>query len=349
MKMFGMRIFFMALMALIALICLQATASLAAPEPVPPGTRVDAEWTCKTFAMDERGQAAGELNQTITVGTQFLLVCEGSSIVLAQTNLGLELNMTQKYALRLLQTRSLTDVRAEFVATTWVAGQIKLNKLILSDGVSRVNLGNLELNVATVIDQKSNPEGKPYPPWAPMLLAWPLWVWGAIGTVILLLILIVVVVTYRRVQHKRFLNLLESHPIALTPYHQFNRDLRRLGRELPSMGDSWPDEKVRDFLRELDLALRWFLARELIVPTIDRSPREVMHNIKRADERLAKLIRRDLSVVLSELQKARNFKHSAVSNAPLMSVSDSQQLIDLARLVADRVDGAKASTKERQA
>ncbi len=315
----------------------------AAPSPVPaqvPKPRVDAEWTCKTFAMDERGQAAGELSQAITVGTEFLLVCEGPSVVLAQTKLGLELNKTQRYALRLLQTRSMTDVRAEFVATTWMAGQIKLSNLILSDGASRVNLGNIELNVASVIDQKTNPEGKPHPPWAPMLLAWPLWVWVAIGSAILLVVLVFVALVYRRVQHKRLLSMLESHPITLTPYHQFNKELRRLNRELPSKEGSWPDERVQDFLRELDQTLRWFLARELIVPAVDRSPREVVRSIKRADERLFKLIRRDLGVILSELHKAQRLKPSA-SDAQRVSVSDAQQLIDLARMVADRVDSAK--------
>ena len=335
MKTLGMRT------SLLAFIFSQTGAVWATPESAPPRPRVDAEWTCKAFAMDERGQAAGELKQSITVGTQFLLVCEGPSVVLAQTQLGLELGKTQKYALRFLQTRSLTDVRAEFVATTWVAGQITLNNLILSDGASRVNLGNLELNVATVIDQKVNPEGKPFPPWAPISLAWPLWAWMVIGSVLLSAVTIVVVMIYRRVQHKRFLSLLEGHPITLTPYHQFNKDLRRLARELPSTDGAWTEEHIQDFFRELDLALRWFLARELIVPTLDRSPREVVRNVKRGNVRLFKIIRRDLGVVLSELQKARSLKRLTVSDAPVISVSDAQQLLDLARVVADRVDSAR--------
>lgn len=308
-----------------------AAAPPAAPPPAP--VQLDAQWACKTLALNERGEPAGELAQAITVGEPFLLACEGPATPLNRERLSLELPKQARYMLRLISARELTETRAEFLATTWTSGQIKLENPVLSDGQRRVGLGKVELQVSSVIDPQKNPEGQPFGPWGPVIMRWPLWVWGVVAGLIGGVIAIFVLQARRWWRRRRLLRLLEANPIAVKPYHQFNKDLRALARTLPVHESEWSEEKAAVFAHELDQALRWYLARELVVATIGRSPREIARDLKAADPKLHALVRRDLLIALGEIAKARSQKR--------FSLADAQQLMDLSRAVADRISGAK--------
>lgn len=313
----------------------QAPPAAAAPGATP--IAVDAQWACKTFALDERGQAAGELRNPLTVGDKFLLVCEGqagqSPVALSADKLSLLLPKEARYMLRLFETRELKDSRGEFVATAWQAGEIKLTNPVLSDGSKRIGLGPIEINVSTVIDPGKNPEGKPYPPWGPLTMPWPSYVWYSLALAILFIGLAIWSQVNRLIRRKRLLRLLESAPIAMKPYFQFNKDLRRLGRELPSTDAGWEPESAKSYLRELDQALRWYLARELILPVFDRRPAEIARDLYRLDKTLHGVVRRDLLIALREIERASGQKR--------VSVTDAQQIMDLSRAVADRIHDAK--------
>jgi hypothetical protein len=92
----------------------------ASPEPSAQVKPVDAQWSCKTAGINPKGDPEGELPENLSVGTKFFLLCEGPQLVLSKDHLSLELPKDAKYALRLLETKSLSDTKGEFVATSWI-------------------------------------------------------------------------------------------------------------------------------------------------------------------------------------------------------------------------------------
>lgn len=245
-------------------------------------------------------------------------------------HLSLELPQEAKHALRLLETKSLTENRAEFVATSWMSGELKLASVTLSDGSKRVGLGELKFTVASVLDPKSNPEMKPYPPWSSLAMAWPLWIWFAFMLLVAALAGWIGLRMRRTLRRKRLLRLLEKNPIALSPFHQFNKDLRRLARTVPADASGWDQAAERNYFREVDQALRWLLARELVIATFERAPRDINRDLKRTDARKHKALHKDLSLVMNELAQAQSGQHR-------LPINDVLQITELARSFADRV------------
>ena len=290
--------------------------------------RLDAQWTCKNFSIEKQNQP---LDEKMTVGTKFILSCEGPAAKLNKEHLGLEIPKAQKYALRILQTRDLTDVRAEFVVTTWTAGDVKIPNLVLGDGTARVGLGEISFKVASVLKPgapaadgapptQPPAEGAapgaaaqptPFPPYAPMKLPWPQWIWITSLVVLFVILLAIVMRISRSFRRKRLLKLLEKNPIALTPFHQFNKDLRKLSRQIPMQESAWDAETAGKYFEELEGMLKWYLSRELIVATFDRRPADMARDITKAlvgkDVGDEAGFQRELRVTLAELDKARQY------------------------------------------
>jgi hypothetical protein len=303
--------------------------------PVPTPIPSDVQWTCEIRTLNADGTMGGGLTKPLTVGEKFLLACEGPSIDsldLQKQGLELEIPKDQRYDMRLLQIRELGSARGEFIATSWKIGQHKLDNPILTDGRKRLGLGTVDLPIGTVIDEQKNPEHKPFPPIDPVALAWPLWVW------LILLVLVGAIVgatvwQWRRVaRRRRFLKLLEQNQVASKPYFHFNKELRRLQRQLPhadsewSQGDAGVTREI--FFRELDSALRWYIARVYLLPSFQEKPRELLRDLKRMHRDDYPEIRRDLAVALDELEKA--------GRRPL-SLRDAQQIVELTRSAADHI------------
>lgn len=296
----------------------------------------DAKWVCRMSGLDEKGQLTGDLKEPITVGKKFHLACEGEPVTLNGSALFLELPKELKYSLRLLETRSLTETRAEFIATTWMTGQIDLKNPVLTDGMKRVDLGELSLRSESVLDPQTNPEGKPYGPWSPQHMAYPLYVWIALIAIFALAALIFYLGLRKSMRRKRLLAELEKHATALSPYNHFNKELRKLGRQSTLESNGADDgEGARQYFVDLDRSFRWFLARELIVPALDSSPREVVREVLKVDKGLHKEIKRDLHMALTELDKA-------LRSSKKLSSEDAQQLAELCRGLADKVARARS-------
>ncbi len=306
-------------------------AATPAPTPVP----VDTTWTCTASSMNERGEPAGPLSESLTVGDKFHLACEGAAVKLKTDALSLELPKDQKYLLRLLGTRQISETRGEFIATSWIAGEGKVSNAVLTDGTLRVGLSGIELKVNTVIDPQKNPEMKPAPPWGPASLSWPLWVWASIAIALLVIVLGAAFQTRGYFRRKRLLKLLEKNPIALTPYNQFNKDLRKLSREIPVSGE-WSQEAEKAFFKELDETLRWFLARELVIPVFDRKPNDIVKTLKKSHRGIYEVLRRDFTIALTESEKA-------LKSSKRISTEDAAQLLELCRTLVTRVHQMKGA------
>jgi hypothetical protein len=301
------------------------------PQPIAPA---DVQWNCKTSPINSKGEGDTTSLENLTVGTKFYLICEGAPLALAKDKLSLELPKETQYALRLLETRSLSDTKGEFIATTWMAGELKLTNPILTDGTKRIGLGEMSLNVTSVIDPKTNPESKPYSPWTVLALAWPLWIWGFLLMVLFAAALAFGLRFRSSTRRKRLLKMLEKNAIAMSPYHQFNKDLRKLSREIPSDTAGWTLQSEKDLFRNLDEALRWYLARTLVIQTFDRRPNEIVRDLKRVSHRLQSELKRDLVITLSEVEKAAGSQKRT-------TIDDALQILELTRGLADRVHKAQ--------
>ena len=304
------------------------SAQPAPPQPAPPVKPTPTpthQWACTLHGLD-----TDELPAKITVGDKLRLDCEGPPAKLSAAKLEIALSENQTYALHLLESKSLSETKATLIVTPWRAGEWKVSNPALTDGTLRIGLGDQEYTVTTVLDAKTNPEGKPFPPMHPLTLAWPLWLWlfvAAIGVGVLYLVGLAVRKSLRR---KRLLATLEKNATALSPVNHFNKELRRLQRQIPLDGAPWSVDESRAFFKDLDGQFRWFLARELVIPALDGSTSSILKDTKTSSPEVFKTSSRDLRVALLELRKA-------VGASTAQSGEDALQLMDLARKVADRI------------
>lgn len=288
---------------------------------------METRWKCAISGLDAEGKRTEQPPAELTIGSKFALVCEGPSVSLNKDRLVLELPKDQSFQLRLLETKSLTENSAEFIATSWATGEIELKDPVLTDGEARVALGDIKFSVASVLQPES---AEPYPPWGPVSLSWPLTVWLSLALFIILLGALIYWRMRRVLRRKRLLNLLEKNPIAIDPYHHFNKELRRLARQIPVVSGAWSEKDRRTYLDDVDSAFRWYLARTLILPVFDEPTREILRDLKRINKKMYRELRREFTVTLTELERARR--------APAqVSVEDAQQIMELARGLADQI------------
>jgi hypothetical protein len=222
-----------------------------------------------------------------------------------------------------------------------MSGDLKLKASVLTDGVHHLPLGEIDLQVASVITPENNPEKKPAPPWGAIQLAWPLYVWVFIVALLGAFAVLCTLIVRKSLLRRRFLAELKTHETALSPYDQFNKDLRRLTRDVPSDQAQWTLTRSQTFFVELNQSFRWYLARVLEFPVMTSRPSQVASAIQDFDKDLYKSMRRDLVLGLNEIGKAISAK-----SAP--SLADVQQLSDLCRGLADRVQAAVASKSRKE-
>lgn len=287
-----------------------------------------AKWTCQTLRFDDKGGPGASITDQnpVTVGEKFLLVCEGGGVELNQAKLSLELPKKARYALRILETRGLEAGRGEFVVTTWVGQSVSFPTLILTDGSNRVDLGPLAINTKSSIPEEKQKEPQPYDPYGPVKLGLPVTVWILIAIVLCLIGAWAAWLASRLLKRKRLKTLLAKNQIALTPFNQFNKDLRRIVRA----GSGDLPASIKD-LRE---SFRWYLTRDLVIPATTESTPRILKEIGRKHPKILKSQKRDLSLALNELDKAATSPEST-------SETDLVQLTDLCRTLADRIQRLK--------
>ncbi len=306
----------------------------------PDEPAVDARWTCSLnqASLDEKPIAP--LNKPLTVGEKFILTCEGESVTLVEETLGLSVHKEDQYTVKILRIQQLSENKAVFTATTYKVGENDLQRAIITDGSRKVALDGIKFSVSSVIDPKENPEGKMYAPATPVALAWPLWIWitlAVIGFIVLAWVLRILQLSARR---RRFLAELNSHGTHLTPYNQFNKDMRELNRHYPiAKPKDWNETVAGPFIDKLNDCFQWYLAREFAYPTMNRSPRAVLGDLKTKDKRAHKLVAVDLRMALRELRKGLAAREK-------ITALDAQQLMEICRKVVDHVHQVRHGRRE---
>ncbi len=295
----------------------------------------DIHWQCQLNHLGENdsvGPAMG--SDALTVGEKFLLSCEGSDVSFDPSGLSLELPKEQQYDLKLLKNLGVDSHKAQFVATSYVAGEkpLEFKNIFLSDGKARVALDGVSLNVKTVITQQNNPKNEPFGPQGPFGLRYPIWFWLSFAIFFSYLVFLIIDRVMGRLDRKAFLKKLAANPPILSPYHQLTKELRQLSREAQaaqlSMG--FDSEIAAKFWRDLDQNIRWYLSRVFLFSCFELRSHDILLKLKHQKPDLEKKVSHSLSRVLIEMERLEN-------RSRLLKFEDTAQLTEMVRLAADEI------------
>jgi len=227
----------------------------------------DAIWKCETSEIPKDG---------LTVGHVFDLKCGGSPVAgLSVQSLGLELAKPDRYRLKVISAKSVSDSGVHLQVTSYQVGDNKLENVVLTDGLVRISLSGVQFEVGSVLNP-TDQDPKPFPPLPPVSLMWPTEVIVLIGSFVLALIALFFRVYFLRKKRAEFQAWLTGHRTPLSPMDQLNKELRRVAKELS------PETQVA----ELEKVLREYLARELREPVLFVSPKLILKHACAGDRRL---------------------------------------------------------------
>lgn len=313
----------------------------------PPDTKISEinlpKWTCEVFAQNtkylvpkngERPSSQEQwvrLVEPITVGQKLKFNCHGEAANLKSDDLHIETKKESPYDLMVFSKPELTSTSVSFEAISYKIGKSRPDGVyVLSDGLRAVALNDVHFEVQSVIDPQQPPK-ELFPPWGPAKMQYPIWLWLASALLLVGALLVIVRGLQKRQQRKSALAALQKHRTALSPYNQFNKDIRFLNKDAGQFAsEKWNNGGSQDYLNKLNEHFRWFLVRELLVPAFEWSTQNILNEIKENDVELFEVLKLPLQKALLELQRAKNRKQS-------LSPLDAKNLEELCRKVADTV------------
>ncbi len=287
-------------------------------------------WSCQ---VERDPQLQFEGKQGLTVGEIFTLKCQGEPAAFEKKEWQFELQKGFEYGLKLLEVKSYQPDFAELKVTTYKAGGLQFGHLVLTDGVHRQEIKDLKFAVESVVEPpKNNQPPQPYGPVSPMLISLPMWFWIIIAALAAVVVGWLIRRIVRSVQRKRVARELSKHQTALTPYNQFNKDLRSLMREyIFNDKINWPQSRVKEFVSLLNRYYRVFILREFSVPALEWSSGAVVRDIKsRRRKKLQKQTIGSLNLTLREFDKA-------IERIEKVDMTDCQQLLEITRKSAQSI------------
>lgn len=280
------------------------------------------QWKCNLEGAD-----------ALTVGDVFSLSCFGPPTQIDQQKIGLRRPKEFPYLLKILKVDELTQTTFKAQATTYTASEkpYDVAGYGITDGQKTIEFVPFRLTVKSVITQENNPENKPFPAYGPVPLSYPLWIWIALAVVGIALVALFFRFFRLGRQRRAFLQELKDRSSALSPYHQFQKELRQIARTLPlSHQEEWQPPVAQKAIESLDSSYRWFLAREFKVPAHQWSANLVHREVKKIDRKLFKKAQKQLEISDRELRRARK-------NFSIVSLQDFQQLLEIVRKAADLI------------
>lgn len=248
----------------------------------------------------------------LTVGREFLLVCEGEfPRTLAQEKLHFVLKPQEKYQIQLLGFEFRTPTQADLKVTAYRAGQSQFQDLQVTDGTEVLSLGPIQYVVQSVLPkpEPGQPQAKqePFGPIGPASLGVPMLYWAILAGVVGLAALIFVVRVVRVVQRRSMLARLREHDSALSPMSQFHQSFRRLQRvNTVFFGGQADPEHIKQCLDETSTMFRLFLTRKYQVPALEWNDRLILKDIKKYYPQVFAEYSEDLKKLLKEY--ARGFE-----------------------------------------
>lgn len=167
----------------------------------------------------------------------------------------------------------------------------------------------------------------PFHLFGPFKLGFPGWYYGAW----ILAALVVVYIVWRKYRRysvrKKLIESLAAHSTALSPFNQLNKDIRLLLRDKGLESK----ENLGHFVFEMERLFRLFLVRQLTVPALDWSDREILADIKKQHRKVHTEAAGKMAGLFREYKKAHGAKEK-------LTRVDAEQLLEMSRKVADLVD-----------
>lgn len=249
----------------------------------------------------------------LTVGRDFLLVCEGEfPRDLKQESLHFIVPKENKYAIKLRGFEFRSSTIADIEVTSYTAGDIKTENLVLSDGTQEVALGPVAFQVQTVLEAPQPQEGQeakppePYGPIGPMNIGIPHFYWVILLAVIGVAAALIGSKIYRVMQRRRIVERLKEHDSAQTPILEFYASLRRLQRHSPVFfGGEAPQKDVHDCVVELQRMMLLYVTRKYKIPALEWSPRLVAKDFRKYHGRFYAEFGDELRKLMKEFHKAK--------------------------------------------
>ena len=245
--------------------------------------------------------------EQLTVGRHFVLSCEGTwDREFDFSKAQFVLNEQSQHIVKVLKAEARTVNSFDVEATAYVAGQLQIPDLKITDGVRAVSLGPQQLKVETVLEQPkqqmpSTEQGGPQKP-EPYGYIWSQLSWPWIYSLTALILLIVVVGTalftfFRRMRWRRILKSMDQYTSPLSADVQYYKEVRRL-------------EKKEYPIDDIARAYKLYIVRSYSVPLFEVSQREAMSILKEKWPRLKAERRQILNSLkdLDLLQKKNDFE-----------------------------------------
>lgn len=287
-------------------------------------------WDCQLKPFD--GENSSPL-ESLYVGDLFLIHCQGDFV----DNFQSPIKITAKddaaaYGLVVLEERSIENSQIWAVATSYKPGEHKLENFNLNSGEIAIPLSAGVWQIQSALAERSpevanNPESQKMILKGPFELPMPLWYLGIWIGLILIICAFISKVVIKRLQRKKVLEKISRKATALTPYNQFNKEIRQHMRQFSSREEA---ENNLTYMNELDQTFKLYLTRELLVPATEWNVGSVMGELKTRHKKVYKRVGPQVRRVLVEFQRAQR------SSAPL-SWEDCEQMKDMSRRVVDNV------------
>lgn len=294
------------------------------PEPLPA-------WNCRVQKND--ADESPELD-ALYVGDKYLLRCEGPFVDDLGQSLKLKpLEDVDQFAITVLEYRTIENDGIWATVTSYKPGNHKLSGFQLVDGERVIPIEGGELPVKSVLqelppEQMNNPEAMKMKMLGPFTLAMPWWYWALWAAAIALVFAVAARWVWRKLQRKKILENLARQATALTPYNQFNKEIREQMRKYTSTVET--DDFGPIYMKDLDKSFRMYLLRELLVPANEWGTGAVMRDIKGRHRKIYKNLGPQVRRTLVEFDRARR-------DPKAVTFEDCEQMRDMSRRAVDGV------------
>lgn len=285
-------------------------------------------------------EVAGLPSQELTVGREFLLICEDAALASEKAPVRLVTPPEKKYVLQILDQQK-KDSQIRLKVTSYQTGAHDEQGLQLQVGTQSFLLSPQKWVVKSVLQQGQQPPPEPFGPFGPLKLSWPMSWWIFLGAMGLLLIFTGLLI-YKKIQsRKRFLNELARLDLQGDAGARYFQTLRQVRRERGGgvRATELDQATARLAGQELDQALRSYLMQKMRIRAFDLSV-----------EKLAKLLFD--SEVESELQRLfvvtmTEIKQIQLTKLAQIPVQDFSQLIGECQSLVEKIEIAKKKGRSR--
>lgn len=273
----------------------------------------------------------------LTVGREFLLVCDGEFPKdFELEKLHFQLSPEQQYQIKLLNFELRSGSKADLKVTAYQTGTIKFKELTLTDGVKQAILGPLEYTVASVLPPK-DPQNSEAPPEAygavgPATVQVPMLYWSILMAVIACLLLLLLTKIYRFIQRRNLLARLKEYDSAQTPIAQFHQSLRGLQRTNESFFGGKTTTPVLEaaLTRSRDVFFL-YLTRRFQVPAMEWGEKLILRDLKQYHPKMFKECSGDLKKLFNEFSKG-------FEDTQKLTETDIKNIVVSSRLLAEKME-----------